>query len=471
MKIVFTEMWVIFDRVLRLLTFRQVHRGGVKTGSAALIFLFGLSLVTKTLIDAVWAGNGWYFNEWGIVTLLAEYMTFSGTLLIFHYRSDHVPISRAMAEYAAIAITFNLIVLALGIATIFVEQKYSSLIGSLGAAWKIVIWGIWAWVFVTFWRAGAKLWEHPPRFAGLRFMLAAFMPMLFIPTQPIFSGTNTDWSQHDVWYLARQYILPKKVEEATDSNADGPIVDYEAIIYNQPALVAAAIKTIQPSPKEHSQFYFVGMAPSSAQSVFKKEVTGAKEVFDNRFGTSGYSVALINSFDTAETVPLASNTNLVSVLKSVGKQMDREKDVLVLFITSHGSKELISVSAPGITLNEITPEILLKAFAAAEIKNKVIILSACYSGSFIPALRSNDTLIMTAAGAKKTSFGCSNEREWTYFGDALFNHAFKNTRSMRQAFYEAKDLIKKWETEQNLTPSEPQISMGMNIADVLAKTE
>ena len=114
---------------------------------------------------------------------------------------------------------------------------------------------------------------------------------------------------------------------------------------------------------------------------------------------------------------------------------------------------------------------MTKAFADAEIKNKVIIISACYSGSFIPALRSDDTLIMTAASAEKTSFGCSNEREWTYFGDALFNHAFKNTRSMKQAFSEAKDLIKKWETEQNLTPSEPQISVGMNISSALAKTE
>lgn len=74
---------------------------------------------------------------------------------------------------------------------------------------------------------------------------------------------------------------------------------------------------------------------------------------------------------------------------------------------------------------------------------------------------------MTAASADKTSFGCSNEREWTYFGDALFNHALRKTRSLPQAFDEARDLIKEWETKEGITPSEPQISMGASISRVL----
>ena len=74
---------------------------------------------------------------------------------------------------------------------------------------------------------------------------------------------------------------------------------------------------------------------------------------------------------------------------------------------------------------------------------------------------------MTAASAEKTSFVCSNEREWTYFGDALFNHALKDTRSFSKAFATASELIKTWESEQNIAASDPQIFVGSSISRLL----
>jgi hypothetical protein len=242
-------------------------------------------------------------------------------------------------------------------------------------------------------------------------------------------------------------------------------------MYHQPALVDQAIKGLLPSANISPQIYFVGFAPSSAQDVFKSEVLGARSIFDNRFGTKGRSIVLINSPDTLGSTPMASATNLGTILHGVGKSMNRERDILVLFITSHGGKELLSVQLPGFNLNQVTPDVLVKQLAESGIENKIIIISACHAGSFIPALKSDNTLIMAAASAEKTSFGCSNEREWTYFGDALFNHAFKSTHSMPKAFEEATKLIKKWEAEQKLTSSEPQISVGAKINEVLSRVE
>jgi hypothetical protein len=203
------------------------------------------------------------------------------------------------------------------------------------------------------------------------------------------------------------------------------------------------------------------------QDVFKKEILGAQAVFDERFGTRGHSIVLINSSDTTINTALANTTNLGLVLNGVGKAMKPEKDVLVLFITTHGSKELLSVSFPGFSLNQVTPETLSQALKESGIKNKVLIISACYSGSFIPSLKGDDTLIMTAASADQTSFGCSNGRDWTYFGDALFNQALRKTQSLPKAFAEASKLIKEWETKDGVTPSEPQISIGSSISRVL----
>jgi hypothetical protein len=69
----------------------------------------------------------------------------------------------------------------------------------------------------------------------------------------------------------------------------------------------------------------------------------------------------------------------------------------------------------------------------------VIVISACYSGSFIPALQSPETLIITASAADKTSFGC-NEADYTYFGRAFFDLAMREQSSMKKAFNQLNKL-------------------------------
>ena len=61
-------------------------------------------------------------------------------------------------------------------------------------------------------------------------------------------------------------------------------------------------------------------------------------------------------------------------------------------------------------------------------------MSACYAGIFVPPLANDDTIVMTAADAKSTSFGCAPEREWTYFGDALFRQSMLPGWDFQQAF-------------------------------------
>ena len=94
------------------------------------------------------------------------------------------------------------------------------------------------------------------------------------------------------------------------------------------------------------------------------------------------------------------------------------------------------------------------------IKNRVVVVSACHSGSFIPALADPTTLLITAAHADRTSFGCADKRQWTYFGDAYFNRALRQERSFLRAFELAKRLIRDWEVKEKLTRSLPQMAGG-----------
>lgn len=248
------------------------------------------------------------------------------------------------------------------------------------------------------------------------------------------------------------------VEENGASNAP---IDIEKTFSRQPELIDAQLDALAPTQPGRGQMYFVGMATYSSQNVFKREIDQARTIMDERLGTLGHSIVMINHRDTIDTHPLATLTNLNRVLARLAQRMDAEKDVLVLFITSHGNDGLISVSFPGFSLNDLTPERLAASLERSGIANKVVVLSACHAGSFLPALARPDTLVMAAARADRSSFGCSNERNWTYFGDALFNHGLRETHSMVAAFNRAKTLVSEWETARKLSPpSEPQIGGG-----------
>ncbi len=109
--------------------------------------------------------------------------------------------------------------------------------------------------------------------------------------------------------------------------------------------------------------------------------------------------------------------------------------------------------------------------ANAGIRNRVVIVSACFSGAFIAPLMNADTIVLTAAAPDRTSFGCQPTRDWTYFGDAYFSHALRGGAGLVAGFDQAVSLIRQWETEQNLQPSNPQKSVGANAAAMVRRLE
>lgn len=112
---------------------------------------------------------------------------------------------------------------------------------------------------------------------------------------------------------------------------------------------------------------------------------------------------------------------------------------------------------PGLKLNDLPASELASLLAPLKERYKVLVISACYSGGFIPALKDDKTLIMTAARSDRVSFGCSEEADFTYFGDALFAKAFQQTDDLRQAFTLASATVAQREKEEEFEPSEPQL--------------
>jgi len=267
-----------------------------------------------------------------------------------------------------------------------------------------------------------------------------------------------------VWQMSVKSQPIWKVEETPPTFA-------EDAFYAQSRILNKSLESIQYGEFAQSHWYFLGVAGAGYQDVFKSEIERIKEQFDTRFGTFGRSMALINNPETRTQMPIASRTSMEMALRRIGQQMNKESDVLFLYMTSHGLPNQFEMENDPIDLNDVDPKWLKDTLDKSGIRWRVIVISACYSGSFVPALQDDNTLIITASAADRASFGCSNEADYTYFGRAFFDQAMREQMSIQGAFEQTKKTVAQWETAQGFEASEPQWSIGKNMEFMLPQLE
>src|SRR5262245_19477635 len=146
--------------------------------------------------------------------------------------------------------------------------------------------------------------------------------------------------------------------------------------------------------------------------------------------------------------------------------MDADNDILFLILTSHGTRAGLAVKA-GRLMQTLTPSRLADMLARTGVRHKVVVISACYSGVFIPRLANPDMLVITAADADHQSFGCRDKAKWTYVGDAFFNVALRQAKSLEDAFIVARTLVQKRERHERIEPSNPLMAGRTNVQPLL----
>ena len=242
----------------------------------------------------------------------------------------------------------------------------------------------------------------------------------------------------------------------------------KAALPRQPQLLQDEINALDPKRQGAHNLYFLGFAGYGDQDVFRKEVERVRELFDREFGTRGHSLVLANNPSTLERFPLATLDNLKAALAALARKLDPKEDVLFLFMTSHGTaRKGFALELAGRGLGDIAPRQLAAALADSGIKNRVVLISSCFSGQFVAPLANEDSLVITASAANRPSFGCSTEAEWTYFGKGYFVDALPKQKKFIPAFYEAQNLVAVRETWEQMPPSRPQISIGARIEQML----
>ncbi|MEI7038167.1 C13 family peptidase [Fulvimonas yonginensis] len=244
----------------------------------------------------------------------------------------------------------------------------------------------------------------------------------------------------------------------------------EQVLYAQPRLLDTALAKLGPRVPGTPNLYLLAFAGDGSEDVFHNEAEYAARLFTRRFGPTAHALVLENHPDTLATHPLATWSNLESALDGLARVMDPRQDILLLYLTTHGSEDhSLLVDMDPLPLDQIGAEDLAAILKARPFKWKVVVVNACYSGGFVPPLQGAGTLVLTAARSDRSSFGCGNDSAATYFGRAWLVDALNHTDDFTQAFRQASSEVARWEKQDGLLPSEPQISAGDGIAAQLAK--
>lgn len=312
------------------------------------------------------------------------------------------------------------------------------------------------WIFLArallMWRAGTRL---GPRLAMLLLVAASLVCHYWLN-----NGSH--------WYPARS--------EAEDGDEAAPRFKLtQELVEQQSQLLQERLQALAPQRKGTVDVYALSFAPNADEMVFRRESAMVMGVMDQRFGSAGRSLQLVNHREDPAPLPWATPLNLQRAIQRMASLMDRDEDVLFLHLTSHGARDgQLAASFWPLEVPWLTPQQLRAWLDAAGVRHRVISVSACFSGSWIAPLADADTLVMTAADSEHTSYGCGRRSELTFFGRAMYDEALRSqTLSFEAAHAAARTVIAQREKEAGKDDgySNPQIAMGERMRTKLAALE
>ena len=177
-------------------------------------------------------------------------------------------------------------------------------------------------------------------------------------------------------------------------------------------------------------------------------------------GAPGYRVVPSVFANASTHFPSVAFGAVASTLSDIAAA-EGPDDVVLVYVSTHGAPGLLGRSADGEELEPIDPATLRSWLAPLRDHDTVLILSACFSGSFIPSLRAPHRIIFTAARADRTSFGCQAGAEHTVFGDALLRALHAPRTSLRSIVAATRATVTAREHALRVDlPSQPQLSVG-----------
>src|SRR5438132_9159285 len=194
----------------------------------------------------------------------------------------------------------------------------------------------------------------------------------------------------------------------------------------------------------------------------------AEPVFDNatrelgqRLAAAGVSASNIHrlSANAAELSPDVEPAQAKVLLRRIAELPARTGDRCLVFLTSHGER------GSGLWLarsnRALTPDELARALSrGCAAVPTVVIVSACYSGSFATGkMASSNRIVLTAARQDRPSFGCQPHRTYNFFDECLLG-VLPQAPTWHSVSDGADRCVRRMEHALGLQPSEPQAYFG-----------
>src|SRR5713226_1476087 len=190
---------------------------------------------------------------------------------------------------------------------------------------------------------------------------------------------------------------------------------------------AAHLRAVKPE----GRIIFAGFAMHSQSKVFRRDVVTAEKLMRS-IDPNAIVFKLDNpAWGQSADWPYATSENMGLVLKKVAEFV-RPEDKVVILMSTHGNVNFLSINFDDRSYPGIDSKWIKQTLAGLRGKPTLLLLSACYSGSFIEPLGGPSRIIMTAAAKDKSSFGCAFHDSNTYFIDALLNQPNALDRTLVQ---------------------------------------
>ena len=455
-----------FRDAFRLATWRRPLRPFATLTPVAILLIAIVLALFDLSVQWFTAGDGRYFEMYGLNALAAWIAASLAIIILFAGKdSTGATMRNLVLLWAAICSASFTLPLLMRFGEILAKGTAGDM------AIKYVALGIQVLLLLSFALGARKVFQaagtRRPGLRGVAFAVCWWLALEAVPNWPAFVGQDFSRATANVWEYA-------SARRRADAAAQGDLArrraermakeDRDAKIESlQPARLDAELARLAPRERRKANVFVVGVAGWSEQDVFLKETEQSLEILRRRLGVGGHTVALVNNDSQMESHPIATIQNLSQALRGVAAKMNLEEDVLLLTMTSHGSRNGFALEHNSLVDRTLSPRTLRAMLDEIGFRNRVVIISACYSGVFVPVLADARTMVISAASATHTSFGCSNDRDWTYFGEAFFDHGLREETTLTKAFEKAKGLIAKWEREQKLDPSDPQIFVGAEL--------
>jgi Peptidase C13 family len=200
---------------------------------------------------------------------------------------------------------------------------------------------------------------------------------------------------------------------------------------------------------------------------------GPSEAFDNTrrdviaaFEQAGFDPANLKQFSVRpERYPdaHAEKSSPQGIYNALADLTAKAQGGCLIYFSSHGAPTGVVVD------QQFLPPGVLASMVDSTCGKRptVVIVSACFSGVFVPALAGTNRMVLTAARPDRTSFGCGETDKYPYFDQCVLETLpkvanFAALGTGVQACVAAREI-----KEGMKPPSEPQLYVGAALRPML----